>query len=380
MLFWQFWPTEVIQPLVDEFQRRNPDVSVQLERLTWDTGLQRITAAVASGRVPDLCEVGSTEMPRFLASGGLADWTKAAADLKPTLRGWELCSAGGRLLGLPWVLGTRALFYNRTLFTRAGLDGSRPPETWDELVRSAAAIERLGGGVHGYGVQAGERKILFKKFMPYAWGNGGRVLSDDLKRVELDSPENRQALEFYLGLRRVGLVDRQDMLDRAFKEGRLGMEISGGWLLRSIPTEAPSLRYGVALIPKPAKDRGTHASFAGGEVLASFATSRRGEDALRLARFLVAPENAMALARAAKSVQPCAVGADTLAYYRQHPDEQVLVRQLATAVFTPSHMAWVEMEAAIEDEIERALYDKKSAAQALADAHARVATLLAQHP
>jgi multiple sugar transport system substrate-binding protein len=380
LVFWQFWPVEVIQPLVDQFQQQNPDVTVRVERLTWDTGLQKISAAVASGKVPDLCEVGSTEMPRFLASGALVDWTVAGADLRPQLHGWQLCTASGRVQGLPWVLGTRALFYNKTLFARAGLDSTHPPETWEELRRAAEAIEGLGGDAHGYGVQAGERKVLFKKFMPFAWGNGGRVLSDDLARAELDSRENREALDFYLGLRKVGVMDRQDMLDRAFKEGRLGMELSGGWLLRSVPAEAPDLRFGVALVPRPARGRGTHSSFAGGEVLVSFVASKQKEAALRLARFLVQGDHALALASSAKSVQPCAVGMDTSAYYREHPHEQMLVRQLATAVFTPNHPAWVEMEAAIEDQIEQALYDKKSAAQALADAQKQVAALLSARP
>src|SRR5207253_3246403 len=130
---------------------------------------------------------------------------------------------------------------------------------------------------------------LFKKFMPFAWGNGGTILSDDLSHSTFDSPQNDEALDFYLKLAKVGLVEHQDVLDREFKEGRLGLEISGAWLFKSIPKEAPGLRYGVALIPSPDVDRGTHASFAGGEILVSFQASRNKPGALELARFLVQP-------------------------------------------------------------------------------------------
>src|SRR5205085_3503559 len=147
-----------------------------------------------------------TYMPRMLASGRLADWSAGVGDLKPAMRGWELCSIGDVSYGMPWVLGTRALFYNKTLFARAGLDSTRPPETWDDLKEAAAAIDRLGHDVHGYGVQAGERSVLFKKFMPFAWGNGGRVLTDDLRAPDFDTPRNVEALEFYLALRHVGMV------------------------------------------------------------------------------------------------------------------------------------------------------------------------------
>jgi multiple sugar transport system substrate-binding protein len=287
-----------------------------------------------------------------------------------------MCSIGDAVYGLPWVLGTRALFYNKQLMAQAGLDSTRPPETWEELHRAAAAIERLGAGVHGYGVSAKDRQKLFKKFMPFAWGNGGEILCANGDSACFDSPANREALEFYLSLRKAGSLGLQDALDRDFKEGRLGLQISGAWLCKQIPKEAPALRYGVALVPRPALDRGEHASFAGGEVLVSFQRSKRKEDALKLARFLVRPEHQLALSAAAMSVQPAFIGADTAAFYREHPELQVMIRQFATARFTPNHPEWDAMEAAIEDEVEEALYDRKSPARAVADAQARIAELL----
>src|SRR5206468_7655825 len=131
-----------------------------------------------------LCEIGSTFMPKMLAAGQLADWSAGVADLRPVLRGWELVSIGDAVYGMPWVLGTRALFYNKSLLAKAGLDSLRPPETWPDLYAAAEAVQKLGGEVRGYGVQVGERSVLFKKFMPFAWGNGGRILSDDLKQAD----------------------------------------------------------------------------------------------------------------------------------------------------------------------------------------------------
>ena len=381
IVFWQFWPADVIDPLLRKFEAENPGLSVRMEQLTWDSGKDKILAAVASGTVPDLCELGSTYMPRFLASRALADWSAGVADLKSTLRGWEMCSIGDAVYGVPWVLGTRALFYNKTLFARAGLDSTRPPETWDQLARAAAAIQRLGHGTHGYGVSANDRQKLFKKFMPFAWGNGGEILSSGLDSSRFDSRENREALTFYLSLRKAGMLGLQDALDRDFKAGRLGLQISGAWLFKQIPKEAPGLRFGVALVPKPAENRGTHASFAGGEVLVGFQAAKRKEGALRLARFLVRPDNALALAEAALSVQPATAGADTTEFYRARPEQQVMIRQFAFARFTPNHPEWDAMEAAIEDAVEKALYDTKSppessAARATAEADRKITGLL----
>jgi multiple sugar transport system substrate-binding protein len=327
VVFWQFWPADVVEPLIEKFEAEHPDIDVQMEQLTWQSGLEKITASIASGKVPDLCELGSTWMPRMLAAGALADWSAGVADLKPTMRGWTLSSIGDAIYGMPWVLGTRALFYNKELFARAGLDSSRAPETWDELLRAAEAVDALGDDIHGYGVQAGERYVLFKKFMPFAWGNGGQILSDDLTSSVFNSQRNREALAFYVLLQESGILERQSELDRLFKEGKIGAQISGAWLFRSIPRDAPDLNYGVGLVPRPGAERGTHASFAGGEVLVSFNASRNKAQALELARFLVRPENALALASAARSVQPATLRADTAAFYRDRPREQVMLRQ-----------------------------------------------------
>jgi multiple sugar transport system substrate-binding protein len=383
VVFWQFWPVAELQPLVDKFEQQHPEFDVRVVQLAWQDGEKKITDAIASGEVPDLCEIGSTWMPRLLDTGRLADWSAGTADLRPSLRGWPLCTVGDASYGLPWVLGTRALFYNKALFARAGLDSSRAPETWEELVAAAAAIEKLGGGIRGYGVQGAEPHVLFKKFMPYAWGNGGRILSDDLAVAVFDSPANREALEFYLSLRDVGVMATQEPLDRMFKEGKLGLVLSGAWLLKSIPRDAPKLQFGVGLVPRPGLDHGTHGSFAGGQLLVSFHDSKHKEGALQLARFLVAPQNASDLASRMRSVQPATIGAETTAVYRGRPFELVLMRQFETAYFTPNHPRWNDMETAIEEAVARALGDRQRrpadvAASAVAEAQQRLAELV--HP
>ncbi|MEO5619067.1 MAG: extracellular solute-binding protein [Candidatus Eisenbacteria bacterium] len=130
IVFWQFSPAERVQPLLDAFEREHPGLKVRMEQLTWDSGQEKIAASIAGGTMPDLCELGSTWMPRFVDSGSLADVTDSVAALRAGLRGWELCEKNGRVYGLPWVLGTRVLFYNKELFARAGLDSMTPPATW----------------------------------------------------------------------------------------------------------------------------------------------------------------------------------------------------------------------------------------------------------
>lgn len=364
LVFWQFQPPEIMDELLREFQARNPSIKVRAETLTWQSGYEKIVMAFSSGSPPDLLELGSTWFPKFASEGAIQDVSDATADLVPELVMWDLAGYEGRRLGIPWLIGSRVLFYNKALLRGAGLAPDRPPETWGEMLAVASAMHDPDRGVYGFGMNAGERYVLFKKFMPFAWGNGGKVLSEDLKASRMNSPENLEALKFYLSLKPYSILERQDMIDEMFKQGKIGLMISGGWNLKRIPEDAPGLDYGVALMPRP--DRGgLHASFAGAEILV-FPKTARLEAALKLARFLISARQALMIASEVKSVQPASRQALLDPYYSDHPMERLLLEQCEIAFPPPPSPFWQEIEEVVNARLEECLYQKISPEEALA--------------
>jgi multiple sugar transport system substrate-binding protein len=375
--FWQFWDLAVIEPQVAAFEAQHPDVDVEVEQLTWATGLEKIQAALASGTQPDLCELGSTWLPRFSYDGVLEDITTVYEAERDSFLMWESALWNGRAYGLPWVQGSRVLFINRDLFRRAGLDPDRPPQTWDELLTASQKIGELGTGIYGFGQNIGERYVLYKKFMAFAWGNGGDVF-DETGTVVLNSPAVLEALEFYLKLAPYSLQEKQEILDQYFKTGRLGMQVSGAWNLKNYKLEAPDLDYGVALVPKPAADHGSHASFAGAEMLVVFKASRRKEIAIEFARFLQAYPQAKQLSLAAGSVFPAARAAMNDPTFMSDPRVRVFVEQSLTSRTTPAHPGWIEMEEAIDRAVEESLYGRRAPRWCLDDAAKEVQQIAAR--
>jgi multiple sugar transport system substrate-binding protein len=363
VVFWQFQSPDVMDGIIAEFQAQNPSIKVRYETLTWQSGYEKIIMAFASGETPDLLEVGSTWLPRFEDEGAILDVTDDTVDLASDLMMWDMATFAGRRFGIPWLIGSRVLFYNRALFIRAGLSPDRPPATWSDLREAARALNRPDYGIYGFGMNAGERYVLYKKFMPFAWGNGGEILSPDHTVCLLDSPANLEALEFYLSLKPYSVLERQDMIDDMFKQGNVGMMISGGWNLERIPEDAPDLDFGVALIPKP-DTGGFHASFAGAEILVLPGDSRT-EPALKLARFLVSAEQALKVSSHSKGVQPASREAMLDPYYEVHPMERLLLEQCETSLSPPPVAAWVDIEEVINTRLEQCLYDKISPAEAL---------------
>ena len=334
VVFWQRWPVEAMRPLVERFEAANPGLHVRVERLPLEGATDSLVEAFQAGRAPDLVELDAKQAARFIDQGWLSDWSAGVADLKSSLRGWELASLGDALYGLPWLLRTRVLYFNRVLFARAGLDSSRGPETWDQLKAAAARVQRLGNGAHGYGmpVVKGER---FSTYMPFAWGNGGELFSARLDSTRFASPENIDALEFLVSLEPSSLLADRDSLAREFVRGRLGMLIADAGLSAEIPRDDPGFPIGVALVPRPARVFGRHASSGTGSLLASFTRSHRKEDALRLARFLAGRSNAFQLAASLDTVFPAWPGADSAGAYAGRADAQVFLEQLASTHFEP---------------------------------------------
>ncbi len=203
--------------------------------------------------------------------------------------------------------------------------------------------------------------------MAFAWGNGGGII-DGEGRVVFDSPENIEALEFYRKLAVYSLKEKQEVLDHYFKSGRLGMQVSGAWNLRNYAIEAPQLRYGVALVPKPAADRGEHASFAGAEMLVVFAKSARKADAAALARFLQSYPQAKELSLEVQSVFPAAVGAASDPAFIGDDRVRVFVEQAFTSQTAPPHPGWVDMEDIINRAVEEVMYGRAEPREALAAA------------
>jgi len=375
--FWQFWDIAVIQPIIDQFEAQHPGTRVKVEQLTWKSGLEKIQAALASGTQPDLCELGSTWLPRFSYEGVLADLTEVYEAQADSFLMWDSAIWKGRVYGLPWVQGSRVLFYNRDLFRRAGLDPDRPPRTWGELLDAARAIEELDPDIHGFGQNLGERYVLYKKFMAFAWGNGGRIL-DDEGVVGFAADEMLEALEYYVDLSQYSLKEKQEVLDHHFKIGKLGMQISGAWNLRNFKLEAPDLDYGVALVPKPAEGRGTHASFAGAEMLVVFAGSDKKVETLALARFLQSYPHAKALSLASGSVFPASRMTMNDTTFTNDEKVRVFVEQSYSSRTAPAHPGWIEMEDVINGAIEEVLYGRRAPRWCLQSASEEIETIVAK--
>lgn len=296
-----FWAmgreAEVVAELLPEFRARHPELRVRVQQLPWTAAHEKLLTAYAGDALPDLCQLGNTWLPEFVALDALAplDARVAASsvprddyfagildtNVMPTPQ-------GAQLFGLPWYVDTRLLFYRTDLLRAAGV--GRAPRSWAEWLDAMRAIRRRSAG-RRYGVllPLNEPDPLFALALQQ-----GALLADEDTRGAFSKPAFRRALDFYAGIFHEGLAPAMTNTQISnvwdeFARGLFTFYVSGPWNIgefrRRLP---PSVRGDWATAPLPGPD-GPGVSSAGGSSLVLFRRSRRQDAAWTLIEFLSEP-------------------------------------------------------------------------------------------
>ena len=375
--WWQFWTDPGIKPtieaIVSEFETANPDIDINITDLTWADGQQKIVIAFSAGTAPDLLEVGSDWLAQFAANGYLTDLSTEMAADSGKFKGWGLTTYEGKLYGKPWILGTRVLFGNRDLMKRAGMDTTFVPLSLASLQNAAFAVQKLGGGIYGWGSNTSELHRLYKKFLPIFWSFGAQLFTDDNRYCIISSQKGIAALDYYKLLSdSCGYVADQRGIEDAFLDGKIGFIISGDWLLKRIELENRKINLMTTLIPGP---QYPGKSFLGGEVLVVNEKSKKRDAAIKFINFITSPANQVRFCKANRSANPSSVEAQADPYFSSNPHLLTFIKQINSSICPPVDPNWPLMEDAIEKAVEDALFGRKLVATALRDAQLKIAAL-----
>jgi multiple sugar transport system substrate-binding protein len=286
---------EVVAELLAEYQRAHPGIRIEVQQLPWSAAHEKLLTAFAGDSTPDLCQLGNTWIPEFVALGALAPLdayvaessTIDAADYFPGI--WATNRVDGKLYGVPWYVDTRLLFYRRDLLAQAGFDA--PPRTWAEWLTMLAAIKQRGAaGRYGIVLPANEYEAL----VAWALQQDDPLLRDHDRDGNVESPGFARALDLYAGMHKSGYTppsaaDTSNVWNE-FGRGRFVFYISGPWNIgefkRRLP---PELQQAWMTAPLPGAD-GPGASIAGGSSLVIFRRSRNAAAAWQVIEYLARPD------------------------------------------------------------------------------------------
>ena len=284
-----------------EFERRHPDVRIKALSMTAG-GLdpQKLLTSIAGGVPPDLVYQDRFLVAAWASRGALTPLDRFAQRDRVDMEAFvpsavQECRWHGETFGIPVNADSRALYWNKALFSAAGLDPERPPTTWAELLSVCKRLTRFGpdGRASTVGFDP-----LYGGSTPYLYlvQAGG----DLYEFGGLASPAASRAYQFirdayavsggFEAVRRCIQGAGPEPIS-AFATGRVAMKIDGDWSLSELRRVAPGLDFGVAAPPIPDPDTPVHpATWSGGNALVIPRGARNESDAWQFIVFATSLE------------------------------------------------------------------------------------------
>ena len=187
LTYWYSWTDKIKENNEERVQEFNDTVGkekgihVTAEyQGSYDDLNAKLKTAFVANEEPDVCVMVINGTQAF-ADGGMIqpiDDLVSEDDVKDFWPGlMENCYADDVLYGVPYLRSTPVLYYNKTMFEKAGVDASKAPETWDDVVAASDALKEIGVG--GYGFYS-----YIWVLTALAYCNGGTLFGDDLAATE----------------------------------------------------------------------------------------------------------------------------------------------------------------------------------------------------
>ncbi|MDH5821644.1 sugar ABC transporter substrate-binding protein [Luteimonas sp. RD2P54] len=287
---------EVVSELIVQFEREHPDIRVRVQHIPWTSAHEKLLTAFAADALPDICQLGNTWVPEFAVLGALeplGPYVASSAVVEPDdyFPGiWQTNVVDGELLGVPWYVDTRLLFYRRDILAAAGFDA--PPRTWAEWEAAMAAVKReVGPDRYAAMLPLNE----FEQLLSLGLQHDDPLLREDGTRGNFRSPGFRRALAFYAGIFEQGWAPPMSETQISnvwdeFGNGLFTFYVSGPWNIREFRNRLPAeLQDDWATAPLPGPD-GPGAGIAGGTSLVLFRQSPNKQASWRLVEFLSRPD------------------------------------------------------------------------------------------
>ncbi|MGV9428082.1 ABC transporter substrate-binding protein [Streptomyces sp. NPDC003656] len=349
----KYWAT-----LVSAYEKKHPDVKVDVSVYSWNDVDAKVKQMVAAGHAPDMAQIGA--YADYAAKGKLYSASdllsiRTQADLVS-----QLSDAGEwdhTPYGMPFAASTRVLFYNKTLFEKAGITDA--PTTWDELAADAEAL-KAKGVKYPYALPLGPEEAQAET-MQWLLSGGGNY-TDDMGTYTIDSSQNTRTFAWL----KDDLVDKgltgpvaPGRLNRAaafsaFANGEVGMLNGHPTLMQQ--AESKGVKFG--MVPMPTRDGDHQPSMGVADWMMGFKQRGHADQIGSFLDFVYQEKNVLAFSHE-YGLLPVTTSASEAMGDSEAPRDKALhpfLDQLQTAEQYPvDKTSWAEVSAAVKQQIGQAV-------------------------
>lgn len=368
--------------LIADFEKKYPGTHVKWVDQPAEGYADKISADAAGGTLPDVVNV-SPDLVAPLARAGLAlDLDKAAGQYeKEYLEGaWASHRIPGTTAtyAFPWYLNTGPLFYNKSLFEKAGLDPERPPKTYDDLFTDALELAEKSDGEVATLANVPTIEDFGRYGVPLMNDEGTAFAFDDAKGVELLT--RYKELYDAKALDPQALTATPESSGKKFLTGAVAMNPGSALDLGNFKKQAPNLYENIGITDQITSTGHVNMYVMGVMVNAR---SERTPAAVAFAHYVTDAEHQMSFARQVAVFPSTAGSLDDPYFTKEDGTDETRVRiaaakSLKNAVnYTPVLFS-EQMKTALRNEVAKALQGRQSPKEALDNAVKECDTLLKQ--
>jgi multiple sugar transport system substrate-binding protein len=353
---------------VETFNAQNPEITVKLLEFPESADEQRNQFVQRQEAKSSECDVFYSDViwtAEFAIQNWLYDMTPYVEQRRNEFIESTFATAtyDGKIWGVPHKTNAGFLYYRTDQVDEV-------PETWREVYDIAAETD-------GIAYQGAAYEGLTVNFLELAFAAGGKVLSDDGKSAEIDSPENLAALQFMVDGVQNGAAPKavttymEEPARRAFEAGRVTFLRNWPYVFATAArAKATKGKFDVA--PFPAFEGGGKAGILGGFNLVISTYSKNPGAALKFIDYMTHQERQAEDIVKYSDASPLKAVYDDPEVQKAQPFSDELKTAVEQSQSRPVSPVYPQISQAIYKNVNEALSGKTSSEDALKQAQTEI--------
>lgn len=360
-----------VRAMTDAFTTANPNVKVNLEFVPYEGLHDKTILAQGSGGGYDVVLFDVIWPAEYAANNVLVDISdRITPEMKSgVLPGaWTTVEYDGKQYGMPWILDTKYLFYNKEILEKAGIES--PPKTWEELRTQAQTIKEKGLLDAPIVWSWAQAEAAICDYTTLVSAYGGSFLQDGKPAFQTDG--GLDALTYMAESYNSGLTNKnskeflEEDVRRVFQNGEAAFALNWTYMynLANDPKES-KVAGKVGVVPAPGiEGKSTVSAVNGSMGLGVTTTSKHPDEAWNYVSFMTSQETQNAYAKLslpiwASSYDDPAVTADQ--------EELIAAAKVGLAAMypRPTTPRYQELSAALQQAIQVTLLGQATPEEAL---------------
>lgn len=240
MGIWDENQRPTMEKLVEAYTAENEDVEIEIQLTPYKGGeyWTKLEAAATGGKAPDVFWINVLHADAYVEGGILADLTDAVAksDINDSFPETlvENYVRDGKNYAVPKDFDTNALWYNKEIFDKAGVEYPTDDMTYEDLLKTAQDLKAAGldEGVYPFACPVDFQTWYYQT----VYANGGWILNDDATETGYDDPKTQEGIQCWIDFADQELSPSAAALaettaDAMFSGGQLAMNFAGSYMV-----------------------------------------------------------------------------------------------------------------------------------------------------